>query len=86
MPLKKRLVFLRMALNILGYKEDGEWIALALEMDLRGHGKTWQSALVELNELVAMQVGFAHFKGQPELICKPADPVWFQRSADTRRE
>jgi hypothetical protein len=26
-------------LNILGYREDNEWVALALEMDLRGYGR-----------------------------------------------
>jgi hypothetical protein len=65
----------RVALNILGYFEDSEWVALALEMDLRGYGKTFNKALEDLKGLVAMQIGFALFKGQPEMIWRPADPI-----------
>ncbi|HKI86373.1 MAG TPA: hypothetical protein VKA53_06485, partial [Thermoanaerobaculia bacterium] len=49
-------------LRVLGYQEDGEWVALALEMDLRGYGETFQGALVELRDLVATQLSFADFK------------------------
>jgi hypothetical protein len=72
--------------NVLGYQEEGEWVALALEMDLRGYGQTFEQALAELADLMAMQIGFAQFKGQPELVWKPAEPVWFQLFADTRRQ
>jgi len=64
-------------LRVLGYQEDGEWVALALEMDLRGYGETFQGALVELRDLVATQLSFADFKSQPELIWKDAAPVYF---------
>ena len=73
-------------LNVLGYTEDDEWVALALEMDLRGYGPTFGEALEELTDAVATQIHFAHFKGQAELIWKPAEPVWFERFADVRRE
>ncbi|HYX25308.1 MAG TPA: hypothetical protein VFC23_14225 [Thermoanaerobaculia bacterium] len=73
-------------LNVLGYREEDEWVALALEMDLRGYGETFDKALDDLADLVAMQIGFSRFKGQPELIWKAADPVWFERFAETRRE
>ena len=73
-------------LNVLGYKEETEWVALALEMDLRGYGATFKEALNELADLVTTQVSFAQFKGQPELIWKPAEPIWFERFADVRRE
>jgi hypothetical protein len=75
----------RVALNILGYSEDKAWVALALEMDLRGYGKTFNEALEDLKGLVAMQIGFALFKGQPEMIWRPADPVWFERFAEMRK-
>jgi hypothetical protein len=74
----------RVSLNVLGYREDSGWVALALEMDLRGYGKTFNEAVNELQALVAMQISFAHFKGQPEMILKPADPIWFQRFAEVR--
>lgn len=73
-------------LNVLGYKEETEWVALALEMDLRGYGATFKEALAELVDLVTTQVSFAQFKDQPELIWKPAEPIWFERFADVRRE
>src|SRR5258707_164622 len=73
-------------LNVLGYHGEGEWVALALEMDLRGYGKTFAEALDELADLVGMQISFSRFKGQPELIWKAAEPIWFERFAATRRE
>jgi hypothetical protein len=73
-------------LNVLGYHEDGEWVALALEMDLRGQGKTFDEAFEDLADLVGMQISFSRFKGEPELIWKAAEPIWFERFAATRRE
>lgn len=61
--------------SVLGYQEDGEWVALALEMDLRGYGDTFEQALEDLEDLVAMQIGFAQFKGQPDLIWRPAELI-----------
>ena len=73
-------------LNVLGYQEDGEWVALALEMDLRGYGSTFGEALGELRDLVMMQISFALFKGQPDMIWRSADAVWFELFAEARRE
>ena len=73
-------------LNVLGYREDGEWAALALEMDLCGYGGTFGEALQELKDLVATQIHFAQLKGQSDLVWKPAEAVWFERFADARRE
>lgn len=70
------------SLNVLGYQEEGEWVALALEMDLRGYGPTFQEATKELHELVTTQIGFARFKRQPELIWKPAEPVYWRLFED----
>ncbi len=80
-----KMVFAELFLNVLGYQEDGEWIALALEMDLRGYGESFDEALDDLGNLVEMQVSFALFKKQPELIWSPADPVWFERFAEVRQ-
>lgn len=74
------------SLNILGYQEEGEWVALALEMDLRGYGDSFREAIADLRDLVIMQIGFALFKGQPDMILKPADPTWFQIYAERRRD
>ena len=75
-----------LTLNVLGYREHGEWAALALEMDLRGFGSSFQDAVQNLMELVRMQVSFAHFKSQPEMVLRPADPVWWDRFAEVRRD
>lgn len=64
------------SLNVLGYQEEqGGWVALALEMDLRGYGETFDEAFEDLAELINMQVSFSRFKGQPELIWKAAASV-----------
>jgi hypothetical protein len=73
-------------LNVLGLRTDNEWSAVALEMDLWGQGGTFEEAIEDLWDLIRVQIGFAHSKGQPEMIWRPAEPVWFQRFADVRRE
>jgi hypothetical protein len=73
-------------LRILGYREGGEWVALALEMDLRGYGATFKEAYADLRNLVLMQLGFATFKGQPGMIWKNAEPVWFHQWETARTE
>lgn len=77
--------FFEASLNVLGYREEGDWVALAMEMDLRGYGSTFAEALDDLADLVQTQIDFAHFKGQPELIWKPAEPVWWARFAEVQR-
>jgi hypothetical protein len=57
----------------VGYEEEGEWVAHSLEMDLQGFGATFELALEELKELVALQISFAWFKRQPELIWKQSE-------------
>jgi hypothetical protein len=75
-----------LTVNVLGLRTGDEWSAVALEMDLWGHGATFEEAVEDLRDLVRMQISFAHSKGQPEMIWRPAEPVWFQRFADVRRE
>lgn len=72
-------------LSILGYREDGEWVALVLEMDLRGYGATWEEALQEVQELVVMQISFAYEKGQPEMIWKDAEPEYWEHFRQAQR-
>jgi hypothetical protein len=74
-----------LTLNVLGYRENDEWVALAMEMDLRGYGPTFEEAVRDLADLVRMQVSFAHFKGQPEMVWKPAEGVWWELFAEVRR-
>lgn len=74
------------SLSVLGYEEEGEWVAVALEMDLRGYGTTFQEATTELHELVTTQIDFARFKKQPELIWKPAEPIYWRLFEAARRD
>lgn len=73
-------------LNILGCEEEGQWVALALEMDLRGYGKSFKRALKELEELIEMQISFAHFKNDPELIFHPAAPTYWTLFAQVSQD
>ena len=63
--------------NVLGYQEDDEWCALALEMDLRGYGNTFEEAFEELDRCIEMQISYALQKGKPEMIFHAADPMFF---------
>lgn len=75
-------------LSVVGYHDrlERSWTAIALEMDIHGSGQTFEAALDDLMDLVRMQISFALFKDQPELISKPADPIWFHRFAEIRTE
>lgn len=79
------MAIMTITLNVLGYHSDGQWVALALEMDLRGYGETFDEACEDLTDLVGMQISFSRFKGQPELIWKAAEPIWFERFAAKRQ-
>lgn len=76
--------FCDISINVLGYMEDEEWVALALEMDLRGYGKTFDGAMDDLFEQVAMQLSFAEYKGALDMALFPAEAVWFQLFAQVR--
>jgi len=68
----------RRVLHVLGYREGNEAVALALEMDLRGYGATFDEALDDLKSQVKMQLDFAWFKrGSPDMAYFPAAPAWF---------
>lgn len=58
--------------SVLGYREDGEWVAHALEIDILGYGETFEEALQDLEDLVKMQLSFAKYKEDPSLIPHPA--------------
>jgi hypothetical protein len=73
-------------ISVLGYREEDEWVALALEMDLRGFGANFDEALAELVEIIGMQLGFADFKRQPEMVFHPAAPEYFALFAQVRED
>lgn len=78
--------FSEINISVLGFQEGDQCVAIALEMDLRGYGITFEAALAELQELVEMQVSFAHFKRDPELIFHPAEPTYWRLYAQVNQD
>lgn len=70
--------------SVLGYREDDQWCALALEMDLRGYGQSFDEAVKDLRDSMTMQIGFSIFKNEPAMIFYPADPLYFSLYAQVR--
>ncbi|MGD2113880.1 MAG: hypothetical protein PVG07_02435 [Acidobacteriota bacterium] len=81
----RRPEYFEASLSVLGYREEGEWVALALEMDLRGYGATWEEALDDLRDLVDMQITFALSKGAPEMIWKDAGEEYWRKFERARK-
>ena len=73
-------------LQVLGFMENDEWVALALEMDLRAYGDTFDDAMKELLELIDMQLSFAAYKKKPEMIFKRAEKKYFDLYATAKVE
>lgn len=73
-------------LSVLGLREDDSWCALGLEVSIRGYGKTFEEACDDLKDLVLMQISFAISKGQIDMVWRPADPVYFERFSEQRRQ
>ncbi len=64
------------AVSVLGErKDDGEWEATALEMDLRGSGKTFEAALEKLHGCVIAQIEFAQSENNPDRLCFSRAPI-----------
>lgn len=78
--------FFEILINVLGYRSEGEWVALALDMDLRGYGETFEAATDDLAELIEMQVSFALQQGRPDMIWKQAEAEWVALWAQVRRD
>ena len=75
-----------MTVSVLGYREDDDRCALALEMDLRGYGPTFRQTLDDLRETMTMQIGFAHFNNELDMILHPAEPVSCSLFAQVRND
>ena len=65
--------------SVLGHKEDGHWVAHALEMDIIGVGDSWQGALAELNGNIRAQVSFARSLGDDSLVFRAAPAHLFRK-------
>jgi len=66
-------------IRVLICKEDGEYVARALELDLLGYGKTEAEAVEELKAAVEAQISFARHMNDESLINFPAEKTYFAR-------
>jgi hypothetical protein len=66
-------------IRVLLYRDEPEWVAHALEMDLVAYGMTEKNALRELRNLVFNQISFAMEKGEEHLMVFPAPKEFFAR-------
>ena len=73
-------------IRVLIYREDGEWAARALEMDLLGFGKTEREAVGELQRAIEAQISFAHQTNDASLINFPAEPEFFKRWEEAQKK
>ena len=68
---------LRMPIRAVFYRENNQWFAHCLEMDLIGEGDTKEEALAQLDGAIRMQVDASlEFKNIRNLI-QPADAKYF---------
>lgn len=67
----------KIELSVLGYTEDGTWLAHCLEMDVIGYGQSLEEAMKSLAELIEMQVSFAVSQGHPQSLWNPAPPKYW---------
>jgi hypothetical protein len=66
-------------IRVLLYKEDGEYVAHALEMDLLGYGTTEKSAMQALTDAILSQITFACQQQKKEMLSFPAEKKIFER-------
>lgn len=72
---------LRIPLQIVFYKEEGDWVAHCLQFDLLGDGPTREEALNQLFDAIAMQVEASVENNNPENLFSPADGKYFEMFA-----
>lgn len=73
-------------IRVLICREDGEFVARALEMDLLGFGKTEREAVESLKQSVEAQISFAHQMNDASLIYFPAEADYFKRWEDAQKK
>lgn len=78
-PYTTELVF-----RVLLYKENQEWTAHALELDLLGFGESEEEAFEDLRQAVSTQISFATQIGDTSLIDHKAPKEFFERWNDAQ--
>jgi hypothetical protein len=85
MPAKNSRVRHEFIVSVLGYMEEGRYVAHCLEFDIRGWGDSPEEALVVLNEMLAMQISFAVQFDELDLLDRPADERYLRAFNEHRR-
>lgn len=73
-------------IRVLVCREEGEFAARALEMDLLGYGKTEEEAIEQLKQAIEAQISFAHQMSDAELLGFPAEKEYFQRWEEAQQK
>ena len=73
------------AVRVIIFQEDATWVALALEMDLRGYGPTSKAAADDLLGMIQAQVSYAVQMGHAESVWHPAEERYFKMFEETRK-
>jgi hypothetical protein len=71
--------------NVVIYRDEGEWCALALEMDVRGYGATADAAMADLVDMLRAQVSFAIHNGHPESVWQRSEDRYWEMWERARR-
>ena len=64
--------------HVLLYREDADWCALALEVDLRGYGATMEAACEDLTSALERQFLFSLSRRDPGTFIFPAEGKYFE--------
>jgi predicted RNase H-like HicB family nuclease len=72
--------------RVLGYEEDGKFVAHILEMDLRGYGATVEEAFREVEAMGDAHIEFATERENLDLIFRPAEKKYFEMWEQVQRE
>ena len=66
-------------LSIVNYKEEEFYVSHCLEMDLKGRGTSLARALDELFDLIRIQISFAIYKKEIDLLHYPAEKLFISK-------
>ncbi|OHB93575.1 MAG: hypothetical protein A3E19_04895 [Planctomycetes bacterium RIFCSPHIGHO2_12_FULL_52_36] len=69
----------RFDLRVVIYKEDDDYIAHCLEMDIMGTGGTLEIAIEEMKRLVEAQISYCFDKHIEDTLLSPAPPEYWRR-------
>ncbi|MBI5124652.1 MAG: hypothetical protein HZA70_00280 [Planctomycetes bacterium] len=74
----------RFDLRVVIYKEDDDYIAHCLEMDIMGTGRTLEIAIEEMKRLVEAQISYCLDKHIEDTLLSPAPPEYWRKLLHAR--